>query len=1038
MTDSSAVRFAESEAEQAALETLEDLGWVVMSGAELSDEREDIKDPLLRVRLSEAILRLNPFLRLNEASQVIETLLSAASQDLMAENLRVHKLITEGVPVEIPDGAGTRTVSARVVDWKDPYANDYVAVSQLTLAEDLDSARHRRPDITLFVNGLPLGMVEMKRPNMRGGLMAAWRQIDTYAERLVAFFTFNAVCVVADGINARMGTAQGAWEHWAPWKTIDGRTLPKDIREMDVLVRGVFHPERFCELVRDFIVFSAEQGGLVKRVAKYHQFHAVRKALESVRIAIKGTRRAGVVWHTQGSGKSLEMLFCTAKLMRDPELANPTIVIITDRNDLDDQLFSEVFSPARIQLLPETPQQAESRENLKILLSERDSGGIVFTTMQKFGVTKEERDAGRKHPVLTDRENVVVIADEAHRTQYGLKEGLAANLRNALPNASLLAFTGTPIEEADRDTRAVFGDYIDVYDLTQSVEDQATVPIYYDARLARIGLPDEAKEELDRGYAELTGGTEFELRERLKRRFSRVEELVGSPKRISQVVEHLLAHWEERSARIAGKGMVVCFSRRICVDLYEEIKRSRPGWCTDDDTSGAVKVVITGDASEGKRIARHLRTRGELRRLKERMKDPDDPLELVIVRDMWLTGFDAPPLHTMYVDKPMRGAGLMQAIARVNRIFRDKPSGLVVDYIGIAENLRSALNDYTPRDRQEADRPVEQARDLLQSCHERLVALLYGCPWRERLASGTATARLDAVHDAAEYLLSGGADMGDSGDVVARFRATAREADQLFCLMPQDDLARRLRDDLAFFDAVAGELRQVREIGTEGYGATVELALRQIVSEAIVPEGVVDIYTAAGLEKPDISILDDSFAERFRNSPRPNLQFEVVRRILRGEIRQIGKTSVIAERNFSQKLEEAIRKYNNRTITAAEVMAELVALAKSLTAERQRGADLGLTEAELAFYDAVSTNSSAALGMTDEVLRRIAKELVKTVNASKTIDWAKQETVRASLRRNIRRLLARFKYPPDRADLAVQLVVEQAERMAQTESEEEN
>lgn len=1033
--------FAERGIEQAALEHFEDLGWEVLDGSEIgpegtNSERSDNREVLLEGRLSLALTRLNPSLPETAIDQAIATLLRAESADLMAENLRIHKLITMGIPVEFFDTESGRTkgINARVIDFDDPLANDFAVVSQFTVAEDLNTRRTRRPDLVTFVNGLPLGLIELKRPDLAGGILKAWQQIATYAERIPSLLAFTAVCAISDGMDARMGAQLGAYRHWSPWKTVDGSELaPNSMPGMEVLIRGVFHPDRFCSLIRDFIVFSSEKDGTVKRVAKYHQFHAVRKAVDRVRQAVKGNGQAGIVWHTQGSGKSLEMLFCTARLMRDPELANPTIVVLTDRNDLDDQLYGEVFAPARIQLLQEDPVQAKGREHLRELLNGRASGGIIFTTMQKFGLSGAERDAGRKHPMMTARRNVVVIADEAHRTQYELKDGLAARLRDALPHASFLAFTGTPVAETDRDTRAVFGEYIDVYDLTQAVADEATVPIHYEARLAKIDLPESERNEVDRLFNIVTEGAEDEQRDRLKVRFSRIEELIGNSKRLAEVARDIVEHWEARSQQLIGKGLIVCFSRRICVDLYDQIGRIRPGWCSDDESRGIVKVVITGDASDGPRIAAHVRTRQQMRDLKDRMKDPDDPLELVIVRDMWLTGFDAPPLHTMYIDKPMRGAGLMQAIARVNRTFSGKPSGLVVDYIGLAENLRSALADYTARDRDKAGVPVEEQRDRLTEKHEILSGMLHGSPWRDMLASGNPRARLEALADAVDFVLGGG--QYGEGDLAERFRSEAREADRAFSIIPQDPVARQLRDDFAFFDAVADQLRKVRTIDPEDDGAGMELALRQIVSDAITPDGVIDIYAQAGLERPDISLIDDTLASRFRTSPRPNLQLELVKRTIGEEIRRVGRKSVLAERMFSEKLADALLRYTNRSITTAEVMAELVELAKLLTAERSRGTTLGLTDSELAFYDAVASNESAALGLEDETLREIARQLVKTVNQSRKLDWTKRESVRAALRRNVRRLLARYKYPPDRAEEAIRLVVEQAERFASTEND---
>jgi type I restriction enzyme, R subunit len=701
--------------------------------------------------------------------------------------------------------------------------------------------------------------------------------------------------------------------------------------------------------------------------------------------------------------------------------------ISTDRNDLDDQLYDEVFAPART--LPETPVQATSREHLRSLLAAKASGGVVFSTMQKFGLSREDRDANRTFPVLSERRNIVVIADEAHRTQYDLIDGLARNLRDGLPNASFIGFTGTPIEAADRNTRAVFGEYIDVYDLTQAVDDGATVKVFYEARLAKVELPAEAREVLDSGFEEVTELAESDTRDRLRTRWARVEAIVGARKRIEQVAADMVQHWEARRGAIAGKAMVVCMSRRICAELYEEIVKLRPSWHDEDDDRGVVKVVVTGSAADGPELARHVRSKQALNALKARAKNPDDSLELVIVRDMWLTGFDSPSMHTMYVDKPMRGAGLMQAIARVNRTFRDKSGGLVVDYIGIAESLQAALSDYTDRDRarQEVGAPVDEALALLEEKVEVLGELLYGCPWREALASGTDKAKVEAIMAALEHLL-GAADL----QLPDRFLHHTRIATQSFTLAVSSPEALRFRDDLAFFQAVAVELRRQRADATPGAGNDVEMetAIRQVVSDAVTTGGIIDIYAAAGIDKPDISIIDDDFARRLSTNPHPNVQIELLKRLLNNELKVVGKRSVMAERKFSEMLERAMRSYTNRSLDAAEVIAELVELAKQMRAEHDRGSRLGLRDDELAFYDAVCQNDSAVLELGDDILKKIALELVAIVRRNATVDWDKKEQVRASLRRHIRRLLAKYRYPPDKQESAVLLVMQQAEVFA--------
>lgn len=1024
---------AESGVEEVCLDYFADLRWEVLYGPDIAPdedraERSSYRDVLLEQRLRAAICLLNPSLSPAAVDEVVATVRRPESADVLAENWRIYKLLTTGVPIERRNDSGeSRHDIAWLIDFDHPDRNEFLAVNQYTLEGDKST---RRPDIVLFINGLPLGVLELKVPGEeRATLRGAYDQLRTYAAEIPALLAYNAVCVISTGTQARMGPLSGRFEHYAPWKTIDGKKLAAvGTPEMEVLVRGVFEPARFLDLVRNFISFSDERSGVIKRLAKYHQFHAVNKAVDTTLSAMeRGDGRAGVVWHTQGSGKSFEMLFYVGKVMRHPGMANPTVVMLTDRNDLDDQLFDEVFAPART--LPETPVQAASRENLRELLRSKVSGGIVFSTMQKFGLTKEDRDANRNFPVLSDRHNIVVVADEAHRTQYDMIDGLARNLRDALPHAAFMGFTGTPIETADKDTRAIFGEYVDVYDLTQAVEDQATVKVFYEARLARVELPDEVRTRLDEEFDEVTELAETDTRERLKTRWARVEAIVGAEKRIAEVAQDIVQHWEKRHSVEEGKGLIVCMSRRICVSLYDEIVKLRPDWHSDDDAHGKVKVVITGSASDGPEMNRHVRNKERLRALKERAKDPDDPLELVIVRDMWLTGFDSPSLHTMYVDKPMRGAGLMQAIARVNRTFLDKPGGLVVDYIGIAESLRAALADYTDRDRarQEVGAPIDEAFALLQENHEVCCELLYGCPWREALDSGSDRARIEAIMAALEHLL-GGVDM----DLPDRFLQHVRVASQSFTLVVSVLDAMQYRDDLSFFQAVAVELRRARADDRPGSGDDVELetAIRQVVSDAVSASGVIDIYAASGIGRPDLSIIDDDFAKRLTTNPHPNVQIELLRRLLASEVKTMSRRNVIAERKFSEMLERAMRSYNNRSLTAAEVVAELVALAKEMKTENDRGAALGLRDDELAFYDAVCQNDSAVMELGDEVLKRIAHELVDVVRANATVDWDKKEQVRASLRRHIRRLLTKYKYPPDKQEAAVQLVMQQAEMLA--------
>ncbi len=1025
---------AEDAVEGICLDLFADVGWKVLYGPEIAPgepaaERVSYRDVLLEGRLRTAVERLNPGLSPSEVSDVVGTFRRPESVDVKSENWRAYSMLTAGVPVErrLTDGT-VRADRARLVDFDQPENNDFLVVNQFTVEGDNHT---RRPDVVAFVNGIPLGLIELKVPGQeRATVRGAFDQLRTYMAQIPALFTFNACCVVSTGTQARIGPLPERFEHFAPWKTIEGKSLaPAGAPEMHVLIPGVFGPARFLDLVRNFISFTDERDGLVKRLAKYHQFHAVNKAVESTVAAMdRGDGRAGVVWHTQGSGKSLEMLLCAGKLMRHPRLANPTLLFITDRNDLDDQLFDEVFAPART--LPETPVQADSRDHLRQLLGERASGGILFSTMQKFGRTKEERDANTTFPTLSERSNIIVIADEAHRTQYDLIDGLARNVRDALPHASFMGFTGTPIATDDRDTRAIFGEYIDVYDLTQAVLDEATVRVYYEARLVRVELPEDARAALDVEFDEVTEAAGTDDRDRLKNRWARVEAIVGAEKRVAEVAADIVAHWEKRQQAEAGKGLIVCMSRRICVALYDEIVKLRPAWHSADDAAGTIKVVITGSASDGPELNAHVRSKDRLRDLKARAKDPDDPLELVIVRDMWLTGFDSPSLHTMYVDKPMKGAALMQAIARVNRTFKDKPGGLVVDYIGIAESLRAALAEYTDRDRerQEMGAPIQEALTVLTEADEVCRELLFGCPWQEALESGSDRARIEALMEALNHLL-GGAEL----DLPDRFAYQERRARQAFAICGTLPEAAAFRDDLAFFQAVGVEVRRARrDTPGDTWGGDVEMetALRQVVSEAVSTAGVVDIYAEAGLERPDLSLIDEEFAGRAALDPRPNLQIELLRRVLASEVRSLSRTNIVAERRFSEMLERAMNAYTNRALSAAEVIVELVEMAQQLKLEYDRGTQLGLRSDELAFYDAVRQNKSAVSELGDDVLKAIAQELVTLVRRNATVDWDKKEQVRANMRRLIKRLLIKYDYPPDKQESAVVLVMEQAEAIA--------
>lgn len=1026
----------ESTVELATLEYLRQLGYRTAFGPDIAPdtagaERASYQSVYLYGRLRTAALRINSAVDATLVDDAIKRLERAESQSAVGENLRVHKLLTEGVPVEHrgPDGR-VRTTRVWLIDFDHPSNNDWLAVNQFTVIEN---GKNRRPDVVVFVNGLPLGLFELKNlADEHATLKGAWNQLQTYRTDIPAIFTPNGVTVISDGTSAAMSSFTGAFEHYAPWKTIEGRELVTNLPALEVLTKGVFDQRRFLDILQNFVVFSDESNGLVKRVAKYHQYWAVNAAVESTIEAAgpQGDRRGGVVWHTQGSGKSIEMLLYAAKIMRDARMGNPTLVFITDRNDLDDQLFAEVFAPAEI--LPETPVQAESRAGLRSLLR-RASGGIVFTTMQKFAP-----EVGDAHPVLTDRQNVVVVADEAHRSQYGfretltpegkLKSGLAKHLRDALPNATYLGFTGTPIESGDKSTRAVFGDYIDVYDLTRAVEDGATVRIFYESRLAKVSLDAADLGALDELADEITEGAAEHEATKVKSRWARLEAIVGADDRLDLIAEDLVKHWEQRRAELFGKAMIVTMSRRIAVDLYNKIVALRPNWHSDDPATGKIKVVMTGSAADNSLLQPHIYSKDVRKQLKARAKDADDPLEIVIVRDMWLTGFDAPSMHTMYVDKPMQGAGLMQAIARVNRTFRDKPGGLIVDYIGVATNLRAALAEYSPSDRDQAGVPIEQMVAAMLEKHDIVRGLLHGCTFDASpdLSPGQRLAQHAAVLDFV---------MADP-DRTARYLDQVLALTKAFALCGARDEAEAVRNDVRLFTDVRAAILKIQgaDSGQAGSGGIeIDTAIGQLVNEAVAADEVVDIYKLAGVEAPELSILSDEFLDGLANKDKPNLQMGLLRRLINDQIRTVQRSNVVQSRRFSEQLDEAINRYTNRALTTAEIVAELVKIAKEMRNQANHHEELGLSVAEAAFYDAVAQNEAAVLQLGDDVLKRIASELVRAVRASATIDWSLKESVRAAMRAKVRRLLAKYDYPPDLEERAVELVLRQAEVYANSE-----
>jgi type I restriction enzyme R subunit len=958
--------------------------------------------------------QLNPSIPAEALEEAVRKVLRAESPTLVQNNRAFHRILIDGGDVEYVSDSRVIYDKARLVDFDNPHNDDWVAVNQFTVVE---GHYNRRPDIVLFVNGLPLAIVELKNPaDEQATIWTAFNQLQTYKDQISSLFTFNEVLVISDGLEARVGSLTSNRQWFLPWRTVEGEELaPITMPQLEVIVKGAFDRERFSKLLAHFIVFEDDKGGTPsKKIAGYHQYHAVARAVDATLEASSpdGDRRCGVVWHTQGSGKSLTMAFYAGQIVLHPAMENPTIVVLTDRNDLDDQLFG-TFSRCH-ELLRQKPIQAESREHLRELLHVA-SGGVIFTTIQKF--FPEER--GDHHPLLSDRRNVVVIADEAHRSQYDFIDGFARHMRDALPNASFIAFTGTPIELTDRNTRAVFGDYISIYDIQRAVEDGATVPIYYESRLARLELKEEEKPHLDTEFEEVTEGEEVERKEKLKTKWAALEAVVGTEKRISLIAQDLVNHFERRLEAMDGKAMVVCMSRRICVELYNAIIKLRPEWQDENDTGGAVKIVMTGSASDPLEWQQHIRNKPRREALANRFRDHSDPMRMVIVRDMWLTGFDAPSLHTMYVDKPMRDHGLMQAIARVNRVFRDKPGGLVVDYLGLADNLRRAMATYTESGGRGAT-AIDQAEAVavMLEKYEICCALFHGFD-RTAWVGGAPPQRLSLLPKAQEHILS-------QEDGKARLLRAVTELSQAFALSVPHEKAIEIREDVGFFQAVRGALVKS---GAPSPKAEEDLdhAIRQIVSRAIASDEVIDIFAAAGLKKPDISILSDEFLAEVRGLQHKNLAVELLRKLLNGEIKTRLKKNLIQGRSFAEMLERTIRAYQNRAIETAHVIEELIGLAKEMREANRRGEKLELSEEDLAFYDALETNDSAVKILGDKTLCDIAKELVRTVRGNVTIDWTVKESVRAKLRVMVKRVLRKYGYPPDKQEKATRTVLEQAE-----------
>ena len=1064
---------SESAIEGVALDWLASLDWAVFHGPDIAPdtpaaERADYGEVVLTTRLRSTLARLNPDLPDDALEDALRRLTRPAGATLEARNRDFHRMLVAGVTVEHVDAEGrVRGAQVCVLDFEEPAGNDWLAVNQFTVFEN---KHERRPDIVLFVNGLPLAVIELKNPaDENATISSAFHQLQTYKAEIPSLFTFNVALVVSDGLQARIGALTAGQEWFKPWRTIGGETLAdRSLPQLQVLLEGVFNRRRLLALVRDFIVFEDDgSGALVKKMVGYHQFHAVQIAVAETRRAtalqqavaerdpagryesprqpagVRGDRRIGVVWHTQGSGKSLTMAFYAGRIMRDVVMENPTVVVLTDRNDLDDQLFTTFSRCGDLLGLP--PVQAESRADLRAKLAV-ESGGVVFTTIQKFfpdapaageregatlgreqqheGATPRRKQPGDRHPVLSSRRNIVVIADEAHRSQYDFIDGYARHMRDALPNASFIGFTGTPIELADASTRAVFGDHISVYDIQRAVEDGATVPIYYESRLAKLALDETERPAIDAGFEEVTEGEEIDRREKLKTKWAQIEAIVGAEKRVALVARDIVEHFERRQEAMDGKAMVVCMSRRICIDLYRELVRLRPEWRDDDDNRGALKVVMTGRASDPPDWQRHIGNKARREALARRFRDPADPLRMVLVRDMWLTGFNAPSLHTMYVDKPMRGHGLMQAIARVNRVFRDKPGGLIVDYLGLAHELKRALATYTESGGTgEAALDKEQAVRAMLEKYEVCCGLFHGFD-RSAWTDGSPAERLQLLPAAMEHVLG-------QEDGKARCLRAVRELSQAFALAVPHPETVRIRDDVSLFQHVRAALS--KRVGPDAKSdEELDHAVRQIVSRAVAPEGVVDIFASAGLKKPDVSILSEEFLHEVRGMGRRNLAVELLERLLKGELATRRRKNVVQARSFADMLEQTIRRYQNRAVEAAQVIEELIGLAREMREANARGERLGLSDHELAFYDALGVNDSAVQVLGDETLRDIARELVETVQNNLTIDWAQRENVRANLRRLVKRVLRKHGYPPDKQEAATRTVLEQAEALRTT------
>ncbi|QSE45369.1 type I restriction endonuclease subunit R [Acinetobacter johnsonii] len=1026
----------ETQLENLCLDWFSENGWEVVHGIDIAPDssnplRKDYKQILIEADLQAAFERLNPHLSASCFEQVWQKLSKPESLDLVINNRAFHRMLLEGVPVTYKKQDDWVHDHAFLVDFNHVHQNRFVAINQFTI---LGTKQPRRPDIICFINGIPFAVLELKSPtDENADIWDAFNQLQTYKEEISDLFVYNEALVVSDGVTARIGSLTANQERFLPWRTIKNEDDKPALEwELETVVRGFFDRELFLDYIRFFVLFETDGEKIIKKIAGYHQFHAVREAVQATIAAANptGDKKAGVVWHTQGSGKSISMCCYAGKLLQQPAMHNPTLLIVTDRNDLDGQLF-ETFSNAQ-ELLKQTPVQANNRDELRQLLAERESGGIIFTTVQKFALLEGESE----HPLLNGRHNIVVMSDEAHRSQYGLKAklsndgtykfGYAKHMRDALKNAAFIGFTGTPISSEDKDTRAVFGDYVSIYDIQDAVDDGATVPIYYESRLAKLDINQTEIEELSDQVDEVVEDEEdVGNREKTKSEWSRLEKLVGATPRLKQIAADLVAHFEARTEATAGKGMIVTMSREICVHLYNEIVALRPDWHDPDPEKGKIKIVMTGSASDKPLLQPHIYNKQVKKRLEKRFKDVNDPLQLVIVRDMWLTGFDAPCTHTMYIDKPMKGHNLMQAIARVNRVFKDKQGGLVVDYIGIANELKQALKTYT--DAKGKGEPTLRAEEAYAVLAEKMDAIRgIFAKTNEQVGMDLSAYETQAhrlIIPAANYVLS-------LKDGKKRFLDLVLAINKAFSLCSTLDEAKNLHKEIAFYSAIKAVISKHTSVDRKLSQAEKDSTLKQILDNAVIADGVTDVFAMCGLDKPNIGLLSDEFLEDVRQMPYRNLAVELLEKLLNDGIKAKTRNNVVQEKRFSDRLQETLRKYNNRAIETSQVIEELIQMAKEFQAEMQREASLGLNPDEIAFYDALANNESAVRELGDDTLKQIAREITEKLRKSTTVDWQVRDSVRAQLKILVRRTLQRWKYPPDKAAEAIELVMKQAEQLS--------